>query len=274
MIVRAVVADDSLIVRAGSDPVAGGRRMPRGRRGAGLPTTHGGGRPGATGPRARRHPDAAHAHRRGHPRGRRPTRLHPATAVLVVSQYVESAYAMELLDGGQTHIGYLLKDRLLDLATLLAAVGACMRERRSSTRPWSGRCWPGRASGATGALSEREREVLACMAEGLTDRGIAERLHLSPRTVATHAQKSSSALTSRTRQPTIGASTRSCGTCAPRSSAYDNVSKHGPGQDIGVGLAAWSHMMLVETASADAWHDHDESRCAARAPARRTSAHA
>ena len=49
-------------------------------------------------------------------------RLHPATAVLVVSQYVESVYAMELLDGGQTHIGYLLKDRLLDLATLLAAV--------------------------------------------------------------------------------------------------------------------------------------------------------
>ncbi|GAB3848929.1 hypothetical protein GCM10027610_071260 [Dactylosporangium cerinum] len=49
-------------------------------------------------------------------------REHPATAVLVLSQYGEAPYAMELLTGGPTHIGYLLKDRVLDRSTLLAAI--------------------------------------------------------------------------------------------------------------------------------------------------------
>jgi DNA-binding NarL/FixJ family response regulator len=116
-------------------------------------------------------------------------RDHPATAVLVLSQYIETAYAIELLDGGRTHVGYLLKDRVMDHAVLIAAVrrvhaGEVVVDPTLVDALLATPAVPA----ALAALSAREREVLALMAEGLTDRGIAERLTLSPRTVGTHVQ--------------------------------------------------------------------------------------
>jgi DNA-binding NarL/FixJ family response regulator len=116
-------------------------------------------------------------------------REHPATAVLVLSQYVETAYAMELLQGGRTHVGYLLKDRVLDRSALLAAVwrvhgGEVAVDSALVTALMDAPAVPA----ALAVLSDREREVLALMAEGLTDKGIAERLAVSPKTVGTHIQ--------------------------------------------------------------------------------------
>jgi DNA-binding NarL/FixJ family response regulator len=116
-------------------------------------------------------------------------REYPETAVLVLSQYIETAYAMELLDGNETHVGYLLKDRVLDRAALIAAVwrvhaGEVVVDSALVDALLSTPAVPS----ALAPLSDREREVLALMAEGLTDRGIAGRLSLSPKTVGTHVQ--------------------------------------------------------------------------------------
>jgi DNA-binding NarL/FixJ family response regulator len=116
-------------------------------------------------------------------------RDHPATAVLVLSQYVETAYAMELLQGGRTHVGYLLKDRVMERSTLLAAVwrvhgGEVVVDPALVHALMDAPSVPA----ALAVLSDRERQVLALMAEGLTDRGIADRLVVSPKTVGTHIQ--------------------------------------------------------------------------------------
>jgi DNA-binding NarL/FixJ family response regulator len=116
-------------------------------------------------------------------------REHPAVAVVVLSQYVEAAFAMELLDGGRTHVGYLLKDRVMQRATLIDAVrrvsaGDVVVDPALVELLLAAPAVPE----ALSVLSEREREVLVLMAEGLTDRGIAERLSVSPRTVGTHIQ--------------------------------------------------------------------------------------
>jgi DNA-binding NarL/FixJ family response regulator len=116
-------------------------------------------------------------------------RDHPATAVLVLSQYVETAYAMELLHGGRTHVGYLLKDRVMERSTLLAAVwrvhaGEVVVDPALVHALMDAPSVPA----ALAVLSDRERQVLALMAEGLTDRGIADRLVVSPKTVGTHIQ--------------------------------------------------------------------------------------
>ncbi len=113
----------------------------------------------------------------------------PHTAVLVLSQYVEAAYALRLLEGGRGSCGYLLKDRVLDARQLVSALGRVTAgevvvdgELVDSllSRP--------RVGSRLDDLTEREREVLELMAEGLTDKGIAERLWLTPRTVETHVR--------------------------------------------------------------------------------------
>jgi DNA-binding NarL/FixJ family response regulator len=112
----------------------------------------------------------------------------PSVAVLVLSQYVEAAYALRLLDGEERAVGYLLKDRILDAGELADAVrrvcdgGVVVDPELVAEllgRP--------RRAGPLDALTAREREVLGLMAEGLTDRGIAERLVVAPKTVETHA---------------------------------------------------------------------------------------
>jgi serine/threonine-protein kinase len=116
-------------------------------------------------------------------------REYPATAVLVLSQYVEATYAVELLAGGSTHVGYLLKDRVLDRSTLLAAVWRVHAGEVVVDPVLVGSLLHGSTTPSTlDKLSERERQVLALMAEGLTDRGIAERLLISPKTIGSHIQ--------------------------------------------------------------------------------------
>jgi DNA-binding NarL/FixJ family response regulator len=114
-------------------------------------------------------------------------RRFPSVALLVVSQYVEAEYALRLLEGDERRVGYLLKDRILEPRQLTDAItrvveGGVVVDPALVTqlldRP--------RLAEPLDELTPREREVLALMAEGLTDRGIAARLFVTPKTVETH----------------------------------------------------------------------------------------
>jgi DNA-binding NarL/FixJ family response regulator len=112
---------------------------------------------------------------------------HPGTAVLVLSQYVEEAYALDLLSESTERIGYLLKDRVADVGTFTDAVRrvanggtaldpevvALMLGRRRRTDPLA-------------ALTAREREVLSLMAEGRSNSAMAAALGVSDRAVEKH----------------------------------------------------------------------------------------
>ncbi|HEY6798556.1 MAG TPA: response regulator transcription factor [Kineosporiaceae bacterium] len=116
-------------------------------------------------------------------------RHYPDTGVLILSQYVEAAYARELLEVGHARIGYLLKDCVIDGSALVAAVwrvhaGEVVMDPALIRALMPAACDSSRLA----CLSRRELEVLALMAEGLTDRGIADRLVLSTKTVGTHVQ--------------------------------------------------------------------------------------
>jgi DNA-binding NarL/FixJ family response regulator len=112
---------------------------------------------------------------------------HPEVAVLVLSQYVETRYAMELLAQGADGVGYLLKDRVGDVAELLAALRSVVAGR-SVIDPTVVSRLVGRRRQADPmeTLTAREREVLEQMAEGRSNRAIGERLFLSPKTVEAH----------------------------------------------------------------------------------------
>jgi serine/threonine-protein kinase len=112
---------------------------------------------------------------------------HPTTAVLVLSHYIESGPATELLSDGASGIGYILKERVTDVEQLTDAlervaeggsvvdpdVVAMLLRRRRDRDPLQ-------------ALTIREREVLSMMAEGRTNRAIARRLWLTDKTVESH----------------------------------------------------------------------------------------
>lgn len=111
----------------------------------------------------------------------------PRVGVLVLSQYVETDYGMRLLEGGKDRCGYLLKDRVLDAGELADAVrrvadGGVVVDPELVARLLG----KSRPESPLDELTPREREVLALMAEGLTDRGIGERLFVTPKTVETH----------------------------------------------------------------------------------------
>jgi DNA-binding NarL/FixJ family response regulator len=112
---------------------------------------------------------------------------YPSVGVLVLSQYVETSYALRILDGGRGRTGYLLKDRVLDADDFVAAL---QRVAAGGTvvDPALVAQLVGRAreDDPLDELTAREREVLALMAEGLTDRGISQRLYVTPKTVETH----------------------------------------------------------------------------------------
>ena len=113
--------------------------------------------------------------------------MHPELGVLVLSQHIETTHAVELVTLGG--FGYLLKDRVLEVGEFLAAaervaqggsaldpqVVASLVSARGEDDPLA-------------ELTEREREVLELMAEGLTNTGIAKRLYLSERTVEAHVR--------------------------------------------------------------------------------------
>jgi DNA-binding NarL/FixJ family response regulator len=113
---------------------------------------------------------------------------YPRVGVLVLSQHLESRYAVELLEGGGG-IGYLLKERVGDVAAFADAVRrvgsggtavdpevvATLLHRRRVEDP-------------LGALTDRERQVLALMAEGRSNQAIEARLYLGAKTVETHVR--------------------------------------------------------------------------------------
>src|SRR4051794_4154040 len=112
---------------------------------------------------------------------------HPETAVLVLSQYLESAYALELLSESAEGVGYLLKDRVADIPEFVAAVKR-VGEGGSALDPSVVSQLVGRrrADDPVGSLTPREREVLELMAEGLSNVAIAERMVVTERAVEKH----------------------------------------------------------------------------------------
>jgi DNA-binding NarL/FixJ family response regulator len=114
-------------------------------------------------------------------------RRFPEVGVLLLSQYVEAEYALRLLEGGSERIGYLLKERMLDIDDLVVALQrVAAGETVVDPALVSQLLNRSRVHNPLDQLTRREREVLSLMAEGLTDRGIAERLFVTPNTVETH----------------------------------------------------------------------------------------
>ena len=112
---------------------------------------------------------------------------HPNVAVLVLSHYLDSRYALRLLEHQEGSVGYLLKERVSDLAVLVDALrrvteGECVVDPTIVARLMSRRT----KSSPVELLSERERQVLSLMAQGHSNSGICEKLFLSPRTVEAH----------------------------------------------------------------------------------------
>jgi DNA-binding NarL/FixJ family response regulator len=114
----------------------------------------------------------------------------PQVGILVLSQYVQARYAVELLTQGTERVGYMLKDRVSDLAELStsvrrigegasvldpAVVSQLVGQRRKGDTPLDD-------------LTERELEVLALMAEGRSNKAIAERLFITEHTVEKHVK--------------------------------------------------------------------------------------
>jgi DNA-binding NarL/FixJ family response regulator/class 3 adenylate cyclase len=112
---------------------------------------------------------------------------HPDVGVLVLSQYVEPAYAMELLAESAEGVGYLLKDRVSDVDEFAAAVRR-VAEGGSALDPALVTQLVGRRRqhDPLDELTAREREVLELMAEGRSNQAIGERLFITPRAVEKH----------------------------------------------------------------------------------------
>jgi DNA-binding NarL/FixJ family response regulator len=112
---------------------------------------------------------------------------YPEVGVLVLSQYVEPTYALELLAESAEGVGYLLKDRVSDLEEFAAAVRR-VAEGGSALDPAVVSQLVGRRrrEDPLEGLTPREREVLGLMAEGRSNAGIAERLVVTERAVEKH----------------------------------------------------------------------------------------
>ena len=112
---------------------------------------------------------------------------YPEVGVLVLSQYVEPAYAMQLLEDHPERIGYLLKERVFDIATVVDALRR-ITDDESVIDPTIVSQLVGRrrATDPLADLTAREREVLGLVAEGLSNRALAARLFVAERTVEAH----------------------------------------------------------------------------------------
>ena len=113
--------------------------------------------------------------------------LYPATGVLVLSQYVEAEYALDLLSESAEGVGYLLKDRVADIGEFAAAVRR-VGEGGSALDPTVVSQLVGRRrkDDPLADLSPREREVLELMAEGRSNQAICDRLFITQRAVEKH----------------------------------------------------------------------------------------
>src|SRR5258706_8106302 len=110
---------------------------------------------------------------------------HPGTAVLVFSQYIETRYASELLAGGAAGVGYLLKDRVADVAEFADALARVSVGGTALDPEVVSQLLAARQPGVA-ALTPREREVLTLMAEGRSNAGISRALVLSTGAVEEH----------------------------------------------------------------------------------------
>ena len=114
-------------------------------------------------------------------------RDHPGVGILVFSQYIETRYAADLLATGSGGVGYLLKDRVADVAeftdaiTRIAAGGTAL-----DPEVVSGLLNASRHASILGTLTAREQDVLALMAEGRSNSAIADRIFVSERAVEKH----------------------------------------------------------------------------------------
>jgi DNA-binding NarL/FixJ family response regulator len=111
----------------------------------------------------------------------------PDVGILLLSQYVDSSYAVRLLHDAPERVGYLLKDRIMHIATLVDALqriahGETVIDPAIVSRVIGRR----RTGGPLNELSSREAEVLGLLAEGLSNKAISERLSINDRTVETH----------------------------------------------------------------------------------------
>jgi DNA-binding NarL/FixJ family response regulator len=115
---------------------------------------------------------------------------HPTVGVLVLSQYVEPSYAMRLLEEHPERVGYLLKERVFDVAILVDALrriadGETVVDPTIVSRLVARR----RRADPLAELTQREREVLGLIAEGLSNKAIAKRIFVTERTVEAHVKQ-------------------------------------------------------------------------------------
>ncbi|MFZ0179946.1 MAG: response regulator transcription factor [Candidatus Dormiibacterota bacterium] len=115
---------------------------------------------------------------------------HPNIGVLILSHYLESNYAMRVLQEHPERVGYLLKERVSDIAVLADALhrisdGECVLDPTIVSRLLN----KPRARSPLAELSDRERDVLGLIAEGCSNNAIGKRLFLSPKTVETHIRQ-------------------------------------------------------------------------------------
>jgi DNA-binding NarL/FixJ family response regulator len=112
-------------------------------------------------------------------------RDHPRTGLLLFSQYVETRFAAELLAGSPASVGYLLKERVADLDDFVDALQRVAAGGTALDPEVVAQLLGSRHQGV-GALTPREREVLALMAEGRANAAIAKTLVVSDRAVEKH----------------------------------------------------------------------------------------
>lgn len=118
-------------------------------------------------------------------------RSHPETAIVVLSQHVQRRYARELLADGAGGVGYLLKQRIADIDTFLSDLERVVAGG-TALDPDVVAVMMGRArnaDSAIGALTPRQQEVLALVAEGLSNASIASRLFLTEKAVVQHVSR-------------------------------------------------------------------------------------
>ena len=112
---------------------------------------------------------------------------HPEVGVLLLSQYVEPSYAMRLIEDQPQRVGYLLKERVFDIATVVDALRRIMDDETVIDPTIVSRLvGRRRRNDPLSQLTEREREVLGLIAEGMSNQAIAARLFITERTVESH----------------------------------------------------------------------------------------
>jgi DNA-binding NarL/FixJ family response regulator len=114
----------------------------------------------------------------------------PGVSVLILSQYIEPHYAMRLLEEHPERVGYLLKERVFDVANLIDALrrladGETVVDPTIVARLFARK----RRADPLNELTEREREVLTLIAEGLSNQAIAARIFVTERTVEAHVKQ-------------------------------------------------------------------------------------